>query len=386
MSGNRNLRNAMMAKNDEFYTRHDDIQKEVNAYLDYDPDTFRDKIVFLPCDDPEWSNFTKFFVENFEFLGLKKLISTSYAYECKNVQFLWEPTDFEKNSIQYKPDLSKSHGKKFVLDRDAIKNKTIDITNLEWNYLHGTGDFRSPEITALRDEADIIVTNPPFSLLREFIRWVFEGQKNFLIIGNTNTVTCKDVFPLICNNELWLGVTNYNTGMYFYVPDDFQYASTYKFLKEIDGKAVNRVAACCWYTNLEHGRRHEPLTLMTERNNIKYSKHKDVKGIGYHKYVNYDAIDIPSYDAIPSDYNGIMAVPITYLDKYCPEQFEIVGNASDGDWLRSLGVKPMGTHTIKRLRAQGNKSHVTANMVTLYLDIDGIIKLPYSRILIRKKQ
>ncbi len=330
---------------DEFYTQHDDIQKEVNAYLEYNPDTFRDKTVLLPCDDPEWSNFTRFFVENFEQFGLKKLISTSFAHASKNVFFNWKPTAFERNSNQYQPRLSSIRGKKFILDRETIKNKKIDIENLEWSYLKGTGDFRDQEIKLLRNEADIIVTNPPFSLLREFIVWIFEGHKKFLIIGNVNIATYKDVFPRICNNEMWLGVTNYNTGMYFFVPDGFVYAPTYKFLKEIDGNSVNRVAACCWYTNLEHGRRHEELSLMTENRNIKYSKHKEIKGIGYQKYDNYNAIEVPYTDAIPSDYNGVMGVPITFLDKYCPTQFKIVGATesegkgfSNGLWDSDSGI------------------------------------------------
>lgn len=383
---NDNLAGAKRAKNDEFYTQYADIQSEVNAYLEFDPDTFRGKTVLLPCDDPEWSNFTRFFAQNFESLGLKKLISTSFAVESKKYKSDWQPTLFETRNPLFDADLSKVCGKIFVLDRDVNGDQRINIDDLEWSYLEGTGDFLSDEVTRLRDEADIIVTNPPFSLFREFMAWIMEGGKQFLVIGHINGLKYLEIFPRIQTNEMWLGVTNFNNGMYFYVPDGFKYASTYKFEREIDGRAVNRVPGCCWYTNIEHGRRHQPLSLLTEAENIKFSRHKEVKGIGYVKYENYQAIDVPFTDAIPSDYEGVMGVPITFIDKYCPEQFEILGNACDTDWLRSVGVASMGEETIKNLRTQGNRAHVTANMPSLYIKVNGQVQLPYARILIRKKQ
>ena len=186
------LKAAKDKKNDEFYTQFIEIQQEINAYLEYNPDTFRDKTILLPCDDPEWSNFTRFFAQNFEKLGLKKLISTSYATESKqknaNIQvsifdFL---TEYETQSPQYDESISPKRGKIFTLTR---RNKRIDINDLQWRYLEGDGDFRSDEVTRLRDEADIIITNPPFSLFREFLAWIIKANKRFLIIGNVNAIT-----------------------------------------------------------------------------------------------------------------------------------------------------------------------------------------------------
>lgn len=321
---NRNLKEAKAAKNDEFYTQYHDIEAEMNAYIEYNSNIFRGKTVLLPCDDPEWSNFTRFFVAKFKELGLKKLISTSFAQESKNYKSDWQPSLFEIEDPRFNAEKSAVCGKIFTLTHDTNNNGRIDIDDLEWEYLEGTGDFRSPEVTALRDEADIIITNPPFSLFREFLAWIMEGGKQFAIIGNMNAITYKEVFPLIKNNKIWLGVTNFNTGMYFYVPNGFKYADTYKFDRERNGKAVNRVPGCCWYSNIEHGRRHQPLALMTMEDNLRYNKKMKGKD-GYERYDNYDAIEVPFTDAIPSDYDGVMGVPISFLDKYCPEQFEILG-------------------------------------------------------------
>ena len=383
---NRDLGQAKNNKNDEFYTLYHDIQTEVNAYLEFNPNVFKGKTILLPCDDPEWSNFTLFFAQNFQHFGLKKLISTSFAQESKKYKTDWQPTLFERENPLFDADKTSVCGKIFVLDRDVTGDGKINIEDLQWEYLEGTGDFRTEEVTRLRDEADIIVTNPPFSMFREFMSWIFEGNKKFLVIGHMNGLKYLEVFPRIQSNQLWLGATNFNTGMYFYVPKGFKYASTYKFEREMNGKAVNRVPGCCWYTNIEHGRRHQPLSLMSEADNIKFSKHKEIRGTGYLRYENYDGIDIPFVDSIPNDYEGVMGVPITFIDKYCPEQFEILGNACNTDWLRSVGVQPMGKDTIDNIRSQGNKAHVTANMPTLYVKNNGLVTLPYARILIRKIQ
>lgn len=319
----KSLNNAKAAKNDEFYTQYQDIEAEMNAYLEFDPDVFRGKTILLPCDDPEWSNFTRYFATRFEELGLKKLISTSFAQESKNYKTHWQPTLFETQAPSYNAKKSAICGKIFTLTHDTNNNGRIDIDDLQWKYLEGTGDFRSEEVTALRNEADIIITNPPFSLFREFLAWIVEANKQFAIIGNMNAITYKEVFPLIKDNKIWLGVTNFNTGMYFYVPDNFKYADTYKFAREQNGKAVNRVPGCCWYSNLEHGRRHNPLSLMSMEENLRYNKKMKGK-TAYDRYDNYDAIEVPYTDAIPSDHNGAMGVPISFLDKYCPEQFEII--------------------------------------------------------------
>ena len=321
---NTNLSKAKSAKNDEFYTQYADIQKEVNAYLDYDANVFRGKTILLPCDDPEWSNFTKFFAQNFERFGLKKLISTSYAIESKNVKQVYQPTLFETAAPQFDKKKTRVRGKIFILDHDTNKNGRIDIEDLEWDYLKGDGDFRSDEVKKLRDEADIIVTNPPFSLFREFLTWMVDGQKKFLIIGNMNALKYKEVFPLIMDGKLWLGNGFSHGNAFFSVAEGTlrEYANGV-----FDStRGLVKFRNVCWYTNIEHGRRHQPLQLMSEKDNIKFSKHKEVRGVGYRHYENYDAIEVPFTDAIPSDYEGMMGVPISFLDKYCPEQFEILGH------------------------------------------------------------
>lgn len=327
MPNNRLLHKAKKQKNDEFYTQYADIEKEMNAYLEYNPDVFKDKTILLPCDDPEWSNFTKYFAQNFDRFGLKKLISTSYAADSKPDDIPYQLTLFEMNSPKYDKKKTRSHGKIFILERDLNKDKKINIDDLEWDYLKGDGDFRSAEIKKLRDEADIIITNPPFSQFREFLAWIIHCKKDilFCLIGNINAITYKEVFPLIKNNRLWIGATNFNVGMYFYVPDNFIYAPTYKFKREKDGRKVNRVPGTCWYTNIDHGRRHEPLPLMTMADNLKFSRHKEIRGKEYQKYDNYNAIEVPFTDAIPSDYKENMGVPISFLDKYNPGQFKITG-------------------------------------------------------------
>ncbi len=325
---NESLSAAKAAKNDEFYTQYYDIEREINAYLEFDPDVFRGKTILLPCDDPEWSNFTLYFAQHFQTLGLKKLISTSYAPESKKYKTPYQPSLFEQDAPQFDPNKTSARGKIFVLDHDIDGDGRIDFHDLEWRYLDGDGDFRSDEVTRLRDEADIIVTNPPFSLFREFLAWIFEADKKCLIIGNTNAITYKEVFPLIKDNRLWLGATGFSTDMVFGVPEGTVVPEAYKKKAEKMGYVGNytRLGNSCWFSNLEHGRRHQPLSLMTMEENIMYSKHKDIRGKGYAKYDNYDAIEVPYTDAIPADYDGAMGVPITFLDKYCPEQFEILGS------------------------------------------------------------
>ncbi len=315
---------AKASKNDEFYTQYSDIQKELNAYLEYDLDVFKNKTILLPCDDPEWSNFTKFFAQNFDRFGLKKLISTSYAHDSKNINEPYQLTLFESESPQFDQKKTKTHGKIFILERDLNNSGKIDINDLEWSYLDGDGDFRSDEVRKLRDEADIIITNPPFSLFREFLAWILEAQKKFLIIGSINCITYKEVFPLIKENKVWLGngMGRWISG--FIVPKGYDlYGSEARIDK--DGNRIVSTNSCLWLTNLEHGKRHQPLRLMTMDDNLKYSKHKDIKELGYPKYDNYDAIDVSFTDAIPKKYNGIMGVPVTFLDKYNPEQFKIIG-------------------------------------------------------------
>ena len=199
---NAKLSEAKNAKNDEFYTQYEDIQREVNAYLEYNPDVFRGKTVLLPCDDPEWSNFTRFFAQNFENFGLKKLISTSFAHESKNFKGAYQLSLFEEEAPQFDESKTTTHGKIFTLTRDSNKSGMIDIDDLEWQYLEGDGDFRSDEVKALCEEADIIITNPPFSLFREFLAWIFEHNKQFLIIGNINCISYQEVFVKIKNTQI----------------------------------------------------------------------------------------------------------------------------------------------------------------------------------------
>ena len=366
---NTNLANAKTAKNDEFYTQYADIQKEINAYLEYNPDVFRGKTVLLPCDDPEWSNFTKFFAQNFESFGLKKLISTSYAVESKRIKE-WKPTLFETESPYYDADKSRTNGKIFILDEDINGDGRFNINDLQWSYLKGDGDFRSNEVKALRDEADIIITNPPFSLFREFIAWIMEAEKQFVIIGHQNAVSYKEVFPLIKDNKIWLGI-GFKGGATHFI-SNYQDIATAG--NHIEG--MIRVSGVVWFTNIDHGRRHEPLPLMTMEDNILYSKHKEIKGKGYIHYENYDAIDVPYSDAIPIDYDGIMGVPITFLDKYCPDQFEILGITDRGN---EYGIKT------KEFTSEDSPIYGDLNRRGAII-VDGVLKSTYARILIRKKQ
>ena len=323
---NEYLTGAKNAKFDEFYTQYQDIEKEISAYLDYDPAVFQDKTVLLPCDDPEWSNFTKFFAQNFDRFELKKLISTSYAVNSKTYKTPYQPTLFETRDPQFDVHKTKKNGKIFILDRDKTGNGRVDVEDLEWHYLVGDGDFRSAEIKKLRDESDIIITNPPFSLFREFLGWIIEADKKFVIIGSKNSINYKEIFPLIKDNKIWVGTTSFNKDMLFVSLEEInplEKPST--ATRTVDGVVYLR-SASIWLTNLDHGRRHQSLPLMTMADNLKYSKHKLIKGKpAYDQYDNYDAIEVPFTDAIPADYDGVMGVPISFLDKYSPDQFEIIG-------------------------------------------------------------
>ena len=268
---NEKLYQARMKKYDEFYTRYEDIQKEISAYLEYNPNVFKNKTILLPCDDPEWSNFTKFFAQNFERFGLKKLISTSYALDSKIYKSGYQMSLLEKNDIKYNESKSNKYGKLFTLTHDITGDGIINIDDLKWDYLKGDGDFRSEEITKLRNESDIIITNPPFSLAREFIAWTVEAKKKFIIIANKGAITYKETFPLLMKNQIWSGRTEWSGGLWFETKnhDDVD--------KVIDGKNMKNTPSI-WLSNLEHGRRHEPLPLMSMKDNLKYSKHKELKG------------------------------------------------------------------------------------------------------------
>ena len=339
MSKNSNLHNAKRAKQDEFYTQWIDIEREMNAYLEYDPDVFRGKTVLLPCDDPGWSNFTKYFAERFTDLGLKKLISTSYAPKANMEGAFYEAEDAVVQAAQYDPALDYERGKIFVLDgADLNSDGRVDKHDFRWEYLDGDGDFRSDEVTALRDEADMVITNPPFSLFREFVVWLVAGEVGFSIIGNMNAVTYKEVFPLIKDNKLWYGPTIHSGDREFRVPDAYPLQAA-GFRTDEQGHNYIRVKGVRWFTNIEHGRRHEPLRLMSMKENQKYNKRIISNPNSYKQYDNYDAIEVPVTVGIPNDYDGVMGVPISFLDKYCPEQFGIVGIAKRGPGDPSLKTK-----------------------------------------------
>ncbi len=400
---NANLSKAKKAKNDEFYTQYADIEKEMNAYLEYNPDVFRGKTILLPCDDPEFSNFTKYFAQNFSNFGIKKLISTSYAPDSKQLDAYYEPSLFEVESPQFDESKSFVKGKIFVLDRDSNGDGRIDVDDLEWQYLEGDGDFRSEEVKALRDEADMIITNPPFSLFREFLAWLSATESNckisksFAIIGSKNAITYKEVFPLIRENKLWTGATNFNTDMLFIAPKGTnldEKPST--AIREVEGVTYLRSPAI-WFTNLEHGRRHQPLSLMTMEDNIKFNKKVIKSETAYKQYDNYDAIEVPFTDAIPSDYKGVMGVPISFLDKYCPEQFEILGATQRGCHDKVPDTKKYDDYWEVRQNGEktgssGGKTNENANLATndgrknYFINKDNhIIQSAYQRLFIKFK-
>lgn len=363
---NSNLSAAKRAKNDEFYTQYGDIEAEMNAYVEFNPDVFRGKTVLLPCDDPEWSNFTKYFASNFTRFGLKKLISTSYAKSAGSVML----TDIETGSPLFDADKHGECGKLFVLEVDADRSGAVDMDDVQFfGYLDGDGDFRSEEVTALRDEADIIVTNPPFSLFREFVAWLMEADKKFVILGNVNAVTYKEFFPLIKAGKVWPG-TMFNKTMTFAIPDSYESKIDER---DASGRKQGRVPAIAWYTNIDHVKRHGPLLLDTMEHNLKFNKklrkklEKDYGALEYPRFDNYDVIEVPFTECIPSDYDGVMAVPITFLDKYNPEQFEILEGSNRYGILNTWGKN----EEIRAAHSHGN-------------NING--KATYFRVHIRRKQ
>jgi len=375
----RNLDKAKKAKNDEFYTQYHDIEKEINAYLDYNPKVFRGKTVLLPCDDPEWSNFTKFFSQNFQRLGLKKLISTSYASDSKKYYSDYQPTLFEESAPQYDKKKTTKHGKIFTLTHNKIGDSKVNIDDLQWHYLKGDGDFNSDEIKKMRDESDIIITNPPFSMFREFLAWVVEAEKQLLIIGNLNAITYKEVFPLIKNNQIWLGATGNGSDMVFGVPKgadvdekDRQKAARLGYIGD-----YTRLGNSCWFTNIDHGRRHQPLKLMSMADNLRFNKKLKGKK-SYDKYDNYNAIDVPFTDAIPSDYKGAMGVPITFLDKYNPDQFKIL------ELSRYTKTQGMSKEFVDSYYKSGQTGAISEGHPDLcYYDQKNIPVVPYMRVLIK---
>lgn len=325
------LSQARSEKNDEFYTQYVDIQKEIESYLEYDPNTFKGKVVYCNCDDPFESNFFRYFVLNFNKLGLKQLITTSYKPSpIANTQLSLFGDDETLIKVKGRPKITAN---KFVInevkdiDGDGefnLKDIALQLKankNNEWAPIEWDGDFRSQESIDLLEKSDIVVTNPPFSLFREYVQQLINYNKNFLIIGNMNAITYKEIFPLIKNNKIWIWVSMDGRNKWFQVPDSYPINDNVANSKITDGKKFLFVKGCVWFTNLDHGRRHQPLPLMTEAEIIKFSTKKP-----FTKYDNYDAIEVSQVKNIPSDYKGIMWVPISFLIKYNPEQFELVGS------------------------------------------------------------
>lgn len=387
---NRSLSAAKAAKQDEFYTQYVDIQKEVEPYLEFDPNVFRGKIVYCNCDDPFESNFFKYFAANFNKLGLKKLISTSYDGSPIAGQMSLFPEYNEGNGKRRKPNalaISIDHvkdedgdGAANVTDVELfLKRNKANRIALKGDDQYAGGDFRSSECVAFLKEADIVVTNPPFSLFREYVAQLVEYGKRFLIIGNQNAITYKEIFSLIKDNRLWLGVDNGGT-KWFQVNDDYD-IKTESRKKVINGIKYFSMGTIAWFTNLDHGRRHQKLPLMTMDENLRFSKHKEIKGKReYHRYDNYDAIEVPFYDAIPSDYDGIMGVPITFLGKYNPDQFKILGLS------RYTKTNGMSKEFVDAYYKSGQTGAISEGHPDLcYYDHNNTPVVPYMRVLIARK-
>jgi hypothetical protein len=383
---NRGLTAARDAKKDEFYTQYVDIQKEVEAYLDFDPDAFRGKVVYCNCDDPFESNFFRYFAANFNKLGLKRLITTSYDGSPIAGQGELFPEYNEGNGNRKKPkglavilEQVKDEDGDGAVNIEDVKlflkrNKAARIA-LKGDGTYSGGDFRSAECLAFLKDADIVVTNPPFSLFREYVAQLVEHGQKFLIIGNIQAATYREVFPLIKAIKLWMGVTIHSGDREFRVPAHYPLNAA-GWRVDANGSKYIRVKGVRWRTNLDHGRRHEKLPLMTMAENLNFSKHKEIKGkTAYDRYDNYDAIEVSFSDAIPSDYDGAMGVPITFLDKYNPDQFEILG-ITDRDNNSGLKTKE---YTTADAPNPGDLNRRGA------IRVGGKLKSTFARLLIRRR-
>lgn len=366
---NKNLNAAKVAKKDEFYTQLSDIERELQHYWKH----FRGKVVLCNCDDPYESNFFKYFALRFNQLGLKKLICTCYngsPVTGNELAIHFDGfDDDEPKKIAYKVEITEV--------KDENGDGAVDLSDVQYllksdrNVLSilKTGDFRSQECIELLKEADIVVTNPPFSLFREYIGQLMEYKKKFLIIGSQKSIGCKEIFPLFQENKIWWGYGFKGAAAHFFFPyEDTATAGDHK-------KDMIRVSGVTWFTNLEIPKRSEEMDLV-----CRYSPDE------YPRYENYNAIEVGKTTDIPFDYPGIMGVPITFLDKYCPDQFDIVGSNSSTDLCKMLGVQPLGQDWINRYRAAGGTGHNTANMVRIvYNDKSGKPKVAFQRIFIRNK-
>lgn len=388
---NNNLTNARKAKNDEFYTQFSDIQKEVESYLEYDPNTFKNKVVYCNCDDPFESNFFRYFVLNFKRLELRSLITTSYKPSpVANTQVGLFGDDVTLKPVKGRPKITAN---KFIInevgDMDgdgsfALEDIAMQLKvnkNNEWTPLEGDGDFRSEECVDLLKKSDIVVTNPPFSLFREYVTQLFDYNKKFIIIGNMGSVLYKEIFPFVKENKIWLG-NGFNAGnAYFSTPNTREYADGVYDEKT----GLVKFRNCIWVTNIDHGKRHQPLALMTMEDNLKFNKKMQGK-TAYEHYDNYNAIEVPFTNAIPSDYEGVMGVPVSFLDKYSPEQFEIVGMCENED-LYNQKTKVYTSLECKHayLDKFGKKGTYDLNASGVVIR-DGLKEKVYQRILIKHKK
>lgn len=336
---NRDFREARRAKKDEFYTSLRDIELE----LEHHKGQFKDKIVYCNCDDPRASNFFRYFARHFETLGLKKLITTCYRSQ--------DPAHFARDNS----------GKAVLLEYTGgrASGEVPNIEEIGIKPLRGDGDFRSAESVRLLRQADIVVTNPPFSLFREYVAQLVEHQKQFLIVGNMNALTYKEIFPLFQNDQMWYGPSIRSGDREFRVPDDYPLTAAGTRV-DAQGNRYVRVKGVRWFTNLDYHGRHEELTLQRT-----YNPHD------YPKYANYDAIDVSKTMDIPVDYDGLMGVPITFLDKYNPAQFDILGSS------KTLG-RPMSEIAQKGTYMQGGPRFYLPNG-------DGTFRRMYDRIVIKSK-
>jgi hypothetical protein len=349
-TANKNLRSAKTGKKDEFYTQLSDIEKELKHYKNH----FKDKVVLCNCDDPRVSNFFHFFSYNFERFGLKKLIATCYKSQDSDL--------FSENNSDRAIYLE------YTGDKNG--NNVPDIEEIGIRHLEGDGDFRSRECIELLKEADIVVTNPPFSLFREYVAQLVEYNKKFLIIGNLNALTYRDIFKLVKENKLWFGNSIHSGDREFRVPQDYPLNAASSRIDE-DGNKYIRVKGVRWYTNLDFNERYEDLILYKNYNEEEYPK-----------YENFDAINVDVTKNIPFDYAGIMGVPITYIDKYNPEQFEIIGLGISSSGTE-VGVQPYKPEHKKYRKEIQKRGAVDGD---LYMMKNGIVEVPYARILIKNKK
>jgi len=343
---NKNLQEAKTNKKDEFYTQLSDIERELKYYKKH----FKDKVVYCNCDDPRVSNFFHFFSYNFEKLGLKKLIATCYKNQDMDL--------FSQNNSEQAIYLE------YTGDKNG--NNIPDPNEIGIKKLKGDGDFRSKECIELLKQSDIVVTNPPFSLFREYVSQLIEYDKKFIIVGHQNAIKYKEIFPLIRDNKLWLGY-GFKGGAGHFINEHYEDYATATDRKE----GMIRVSGVHWFTNLEINKRHEDLIL--------YKKYTPEE---YPKFENFDAINVDVTKDIPMDYEGFMGVPITFMDKYNPDQFEIIGVGIANLGLE-MGIQPYKPEHKKYRKEVQKRGAVDGD---LYMMVDGVVTVPYSRIIIKNKK